>query len=153
MIKDLKSDSAMRPILSGLLLFILLYLIADFFVKNSSIGLFSDALTLSLLGNADEFLDPISEAYFLELLHAETFFLMMILLTLSTVYIRLYSKAKLSLLLLNITMATAITSLIALGLSFYLSISFINVYVISFFIWHTGAIVMSLLSYWRLYFD
>lgn len=143
----------MRPIMSGLLIFILLYLLADFFVKYASIGLFSETLTHTLLGNADEFLDPITQASFLEHLHTETFFLMMILLTLSAVFMRLWHTTPFALILLNITMLSALLSLLALALSYYSSIGFINLYVVSYFTWHLGAIFMSISSLYRLYFD
>ena len=153
LIKDLKKDKGMKPVLTGLVLFIILYILADFAVKHSSIGLFSDSLILTLLGNADEFLDPISKSSFLELIHAEIFFLMMILLTLSAVFIRLNSSKRFSLLILNLTMMGAIISLLSLGLSYFVSISFIHIYVVSFFIWHFGALYMSILSFWRLHND
>ena len=150
LIKDLKKDKGMQPILIGLLLFIVLYIFADFVVKYSSIGLFSDALTLTILGDADQFLDPINKSSFLELIHAEIFFLMMILLTLSAVFMRLHATKKYSILVLNVTMISAIFSLITLTLSYFVSINFINLYVVSYFTWHIGALYMSLLSFWGL---
>lgn len=150
LIKDLKKDRAMRPILSGLLLFMLLYIIADIVVKQQTIGLSSDAVALTLYGNAEEFLDPITESVFLESLHAEVFFLMMILLTLSAVFVRLRSQKRFSLLLLNITMSSALLALITLALSYFFSASFINFYVATFFLWHIGSLLMILLSLWSL---
>jgi hypothetical protein len=141
----------MRPILSGLLLFMLLYIVADIVVKQQTIGLSSDAVALTLYGNAEEFLDPITESVFLESLHAEVFFLMMILLTLSAVFVRLRSQKRFSLLLLNITMSSALLALITLALSYFFSAIFINFYVATFFLWHIGSLLMILLSLWSLY--
>jgi len=153
LIKDLKKDRSMKPILMGLLLFMLLYLLADFFVKSASIGLLSDAVTLTLIGNVDEYLDPIAEASFLEHLHTETFFLMLLLLTLSAVFIRLNSTRKFSLTLLNTTMLSALLSLISLAMAYYISLSFVTLYVITFFLWHIGALLMTLLSLWSFTFE
>jgi hypothetical protein len=150
LIKDLKKDVTMKPILTGLLAFILLYVSADVVVKEQTIGLFYDEITLTLFGSAEEFLDPMSKASFLEFLHAEIFFLMMILLTLSAIFIRLRSQNKFSLLLLNITMSSALLTLVTLGLSYFVSASFINIYVVTFFLWHIGSIFMILLSLWSL---
>jgi hypothetical protein len=141
LIKDLKKDVTMKPILTGLLAFILLYVSADVVVKEQTIGLFYDEITLTLFGSAEEFL---------EFLHAEIFFLMMILLTLSAIFIRLRSQNKFSLLLLNITMSSALLTLVTLGLSYFVSASFINIYVVTFFLWHIGSIFMILLSLWSL---
>ena len=89
LIKDLKQDSLMKPILSGLLIFTLLYLIADIIVKNATVGIFITDITYSLFGNEEEFLDPMLQSTFLEFWHIEIFFIMMILLSLSAVFIRL----------------------------------------------------------------
>ena len=141
----------MRPILSGLLIFISLYIFADFFVKNATIGLSSSAVNTKLFGNMDEFIDPMMQSVFLEHLHTETFFIMMILLTLSAVFMRLFAERAFALTLLNITMLSALLSLIAIGLSYYVTASFVHLYVISFFVWHIAALLMSLLSLWRLF--
>ena len=134
LIKDLKQDSIMKPILSALVLFTLLYLVSDFFVKQSSFGLFPDAIYTTLLGNEEEFIDSINKASFLEFWHAEVFFIMMIVFTLSTVYIRLSKASKFAILLVNLMMLSAITSLITLALAYFYSSLFIYIYSITFFI-------------------
>jgi len=141
----------MKPILSGLLIFMFLYIVADIFVKQQTIGLSSSEVSLTLFGNTEEFLDPISKAVFLETLHAEVFFLMMILLMLSAVFIRLRAKKRFSITLLNITMTSALLALLSLALAYFFSASFINLYVVTFFLWHCGALLMSALSLWSLY--
>jgi len=139
----------MRPILTGLLLFTLLYIISDFFVKYSSFGLLPHAIELTLFGSEEEFLDPITKASFLEFWHIEIFFLMMILLTLSAVFARLSSKSRI--LITNIVMISAFVSLVSLALAFFASKIFIWLYVISFFLWHIFASYMALFSLWKLY--
>jgi len=151
LIKDLKKDRMMKPILGGLLLFILLYIVADIFVKQQTIGLFSAEVALTLFGNTEEYLDPISKAVFLETLHGEVFFLMMILLTLSAVFVRLRAQKRFSLALLNITMSSALLALLSLAFAYFFSQSFINLYVLTFFLWHIGAFLMTILSLWSLY--
>jgi len=150
LIKDLKKDSSMRPILSGLLIFTSLYLMADIFVKYLSFGIFSSMIELTLFGNEEEFLDPITQASFLEFIHTEIFFIMMILLTLSAVFIRMATNKKINFIIMNITMISAIFSLISLALSYYISKSFVDIYVFSFFTWHILSIYMSIYSFWKL---
>lgn len=152
LIKDLKKDSSMRPILNGLLLFTLLYLIADTLVIQSSFGLSIEDVKKSLYGDMDEFLDPMSHSIFLELIHTQIFFMMMILLTLSAVYIRLSIKKKFSLFIVNTLMISALLTLITLALSYYISAEFIPLYLFSFFLWHGVAFYMSLFSLWSLNF-
>ena len=152
LIKDLKQDQMMKPILSGLLLFTFLYLLSDILVKHYSFGVSIHDVTLSLFGNEDEFLDPMSKASFLEHWHIEIFFIMMILLSLSAVFIRLCTS-KINMLILNVTLIASILSIISLALAYFVSQGFITIYVVSFFIWHLFAIYMSIASLWNLYND
>ncbi|MDF1879641.1 hypothetical protein JHD46_08330, partial [Sulfurimonas sp. SAG-AH-194-C20] len=71
LIKDLKQDKAMKPLLNGLLIFMLLYFIADFFVLNDTLGLLNEDIRMTLFGNADEFIDPMDKSVFLEYLHGQ----------------------------------------------------------------------------------
>ena len=143
----------MRPILSGLTLFTLLYLISDVFVKNSSFGILPDRVNLSLFGNEEEFIDPLSQASFLEFWHMEIFFIMMILLTLSAVYVRLSQNSPYRLLVLNVVMISAITSLVSLFLAYFVYSEFVYLYSLSFALWHLCAIYLSLYSLWILSYD
>ncbi|MCX6051013.1 MAG: hypothetical protein NTZ60_00715 [Campylobacterales bacterium] len=149
-IKDLNQDSMMKPILSGLLFFTLLYLLSDFIVKYSNFGIFPHAIHATLFGNEEQFIDPINKASFLEFWHVEIFFIMMILFTLSTVYIRLSKASKSAIVIVNLMMMSAITSLISLPLAYFLSSDFINIYVATFFIWHILALISTLYSLKRL---
>ena len=153
LIKDIKKDRAMRPILNGLLLFTLAYLTLDFIVTNTSLGLTTDTIKVTLLGSEEDFIDPMSESLFLEYIHMQIFFLMMILLTLSAVFARVSNKKTFSLLLINSTMSAALVMLLLLILSFYTTSSFIPLYLISFYLWHIGAIIMTLYSLWSLNFE
>ena len=148
LIKNIQKDSAMSLILKGFLLFILLYLIADVLVMNSSFGITVDTITTTLFGNEEEYIDPINEASFLEFWHTQIFFVMMILLTLNAIFIRVANRSRV--INTNILMISAITSLISLVLAFYVSNFFINVYMWSYFIWHTMAIYMIIYSFWKL---
>ena len=153
LIKDLKQDTMMKPILSGLLIFTLLYLISDIFVKSSSFGIFEEMIKATLLGNESEFLDPITTSAFLEFWHMEIFFIMMILLTLSAVFIRLSGAKGFNIIIVNAVMISALISLVALGFSFFVNAAFVQLYVFSFFTWHICAVYMSLYSLLKLYYD
>jgi len=150
LIKNLKQDNSMRPILNALLSFTLMYLVLDIFVTQESIGLFSEKIKITLFGNEEEFVDPMSSIYFLEYIHTQIFFLMMIFLTLSAVYARVSTKKTYSIIVINTLMVSGLLALISLFLSFFSNELFINVYVGSFFIWHITAIYMTLYSLWSL---
>lgn len=153
LVKDLREDPIMKPILGSLLSFILLYLIADFFVKHFSFGIFFETIKNTLYGNADEFLEPIDYAVFLEFWHTEIFFTMFIVFLLSTIFIRLFNTEKMFLWLLNSFMLSAIFSLLFLPLNYFYHVDFlIYGFLLSFWCWHLIAVLVSLLSLKRLYF-
>lgn len=149
LIKNIKQDKAMRLILTGFLSFILLYIISDILVKSFGFGISTDAIYTTLFGNEENFIDPITKASFLEFWHTEIFFMMMILLTLSAIYIRLSNRSKIF--MTNTLMISAITSLVAIALAYFASAIFVYLYVITFFIWHLSAVYMILYSFWKLY--
>lgn len=147
-IKNLQKDSAMSLILKGFLFFILLYVVSDIFVMKSSFGISADAVSSTLFGSEEAYIDPINEASFLEFWHTQIFFIMMILLTLSAVFIRVAKRSRN--ILTNILMISALISLISLPLAFYTSKFFIDIYVISYFLWHLVAIYIIFYSFWKL---
>ncbi len=140
----------MKPLLNGLLLFIFLYLIFDVFVKSHTMGLSIKTVSTTLFGNADEFLDPMNKSVFLEFIHMQIFFLMMILLTLSAVFVRLLHQKRNTILVLNIVMLFALLSPIALVAAYFYSTEFVGIYLFAFFTWHTLALYMTLASLWEL---
>ncbi|MGB6020221.1 MAG: hypothetical protein WBF77_11575, partial [Sulfurimonadaceae bacterium] len=89
LVKDVKNDTLMRPLLGGLLLFILLFVSADILLRSDHIGLTPSALAQTLFGNEEEYIEPVTEHFLLEMIHSDIFFIMMTLLTLSAVYARL----------------------------------------------------------------
>ncbi len=147
-IKNLQKDSAMSLILKGFLFFILLYILSDIFVMKSSFGISVEAVSSTLFGNEEAYIDPINESSFLEFWHTQIFFIMMILLTLSAVFIRVAKRSRT--ILTNALMITALASLISLPLAFYISKFFMDIYVITYFIWHIVAIYMIFYSFWKL---
>lgn len=148
LVNNLQKESAMSLVLKGFLIFILLYLSSDILVMKSSFGISVQTINTTLFGNEDAYIDAISEASFLEFWHTQIFFIMMVLLTLSAVFIRVAKRSRM--ILTNILMISAISSLISLPLAFYMSKLFINIYVVTFFIWHIMAIYMVFYSFWKL---
>jgi len=148
LVKNIQKDSAMSLILKGFLVFILLYLVSDILVMNSSFGLSVNTISATLFGNEEEYIDPINEASFLEFWHTQIFFVMMILLTLNAIFIRVANRSRV--INTNILMISAITSLISLVLAYYVSNFFVNVYMWSYFIWHAMAAYMIVYSFWKL---
>jgi len=148
LINNIQKDEAMSLILKGFLVFILLYLISDILVMNSNFGISIESVNITLFGDEDEYIDPLNEAAFLEFWHTQIFFIMMILLTLNTIFIRVAKRSRNT--LTNLLMISALASLIFLPLAFYISASFVALYIMTFFTWHIVAIYMIFYSFWKL---
>ena len=153
LLKDLKKDKSMRPILSGLLIFTFFYLLSDIVVKYFNFGIFPQEISLTLFGDEEQFLDPLTSSGFLEFWHVEIFFIMMILLTLSAVFVRLTKHNTFKVIVLNIVMLSALFSLIALLVAFFISPVFVFAYSFLFLSWHIVALYMIVYSLWKLYND
>ena len=134
LIKKLSQDKSMRPILTGLLLFTLLYILSDILVKYVNFGVFPDAINVTLFGDEEQYIDPLSTSAFLEFWHVEIFFIMMILLTLSAVFVRVSKDDTSKTILLSALMISALFSLISLVLAFFVAKIFVLVYSILFFV-------------------
>lgn len=151
LIKELKSDALMRPLLTGLLLFMLLFLVSDLLSKNLEIGLTLDAATATLFGNEEEFIDPLSTKALLEILHADLFFMMMLLLTLSAVYGRVGPGTRFSHTLLHSVNLFALASVLLLPLIVYTALPLLTLWLVAVWGWHLLAFGISLQSLYRLY--
>jgi len=150
LIKNVKQDRLMKPLLNGLLIFIALYLIFDIYVKSYTMGITTNTIENTLFGNSDEFLDPINKSVFLEFIHMQIFFLMMLVFTLSAVFIRLLYQKENTILTMNILMFFALLTPISLLMTYFYSSEFITIYLVSFFSWHISAFYMMLRSIWEL---
>jgi len=141
----------MRPLLGGLLLFMLLFLSADVLLKSDHIGLTPSTLSQTLFGNEEEYIEPATEQFLLELIHSDIFFMMMTLLTLSTVYARLCQNRTIRIININATMITALLSILFLPLAYYVSKGFVLPYILSFYSWHILALFMAAASLYYLF--
>jgi len=151
LIKDLHKERSMVVMLTSLLLSILLYLCVDILVKSTSFGISLATLNTTLFGNAQEFAEPITRASFLEYIHSEIFFMMMLLLTLSAIVIRICKASAFALLSLNINLISALLSLLCLTLAYFYSASFLILYLSGFFLWHMISMYLCVYALWSLH--
>ncbi len=151
LVKDIKGDSLMRPLLGGLLLFMLLFLSADVLLKNEHIGLTPTHLSQTLFGDEEAYIEPATEQFMLELIHSDIFFMMMTLLTLSAVYARLCQNKTIRIVNINATMISALLTVLFLPLAYYLSAWFVLPYIIAFYSWHILALFMAIASLYYLF--
>lgn len=148
---DHQKDRVMNTLLTGLMIFILLFLGFDLLFKSEQIGLSYETMYTTLFGDEEAFIDPLPFTSLLETIHADTFFAMMSLLTLGAVYGRVARSKRARVLLINITMLCALFSITTPLVAYYYSPQFIWFWLISLAIWHLGAMSMSIISLWRLH--
>jgi hypothetical protein len=146
LVKELRSDVLMRPLLSGMLLFASVFLIADIFLKRDHIGLDRATLSNTLYGNEEEFIEPVTEHFILELLHSDIFFMMMTLLTLAAVYARVCPLKRVAVVVINIVMVVGIADIVLLALAYYRGSGYLLPWLAAFWTWHGGALFMALAS-------
>ncbi len=140
----------MRILLIGLQVFILLFLTFDILYKFEKIGFSYDAVFTYLFGNEEAFIDGVPLSTLVELLHADTFFAMMILLSLGSIYARLTGSTIRALVAVNVVMVTALLALLSLFAALYIADLFIWIWLAAFWFWHLSAAVMSVEVLWRL---
>ena len=136
----------MRPLLSALSLFAAAFLTGDIFLKRDHIGLDRQTLSNTLYGNEEEFVEPVTRHFVLELLHSDIFFMMMTLLTLSAVYARLSTSKRLAAILINIAMLSAIADIVLFALAYFRGDSYIFPWLAVFWTWHAAALYMAAAS-------
>lgn len=150
-IKDLKKDRVMRPVISSVLIFGILFIASDIFVKYNGFGITPEVVKLTLLGDEEQFLDPMGKNVFLEFWHIEIFSTMMVCFIVSTIYIRLSKGSQRAILIVNMLLIGAIISLAVLPVLYFYSDALTNLYLLTFYLWHILAFLASLLSLKALY--
>ena len=146
-----KSSSIKNPLLKKLILFLvlslLLFLGLDVLLHHHQIGLTFTTARDTILGNEDEFLDPILFDTLLERVHADVLSAMISLMLLSTLLIRLKSRSQQR--LVHLAFITAIFTQVSLLLAPSINI-FIAVWILLFIVWHLFALMMGLIIMWKL---
>lgn len=150
LLKDLRKDPLMRPLMGGMLLFLALFLMFDLRNAQTMPGWSPDGIATMLYGDEEAFIDPLEAAVFWEMLHTQTFVTMMALLTLSALFGRLCRAERRAVILVNVVMISALSSLLALIAAFYLGSGWILPYLIAFGLWHLTAAMMILISGYHL---
>ena len=149
---DHQANRLMNTLLSGLLLFTLLFLTADLIAKALHFGLTPEAVKTALFGDEEAFIDPLPFASLLESVHADIFFTMMTLLTLGAIYGRVGRSKRWRLILINVMMLSALVALAAPLLAYYVAAFWADVWYAAFILWHLTALLVTLIALWRLRF-
>ncbi len=145
--KEFDKNPLLKKLIIFLVLSLLLYLGLDVLLHHHQIGLTLTTATDTILGNEDEFLDPILFDTILECVHSDILSAMITLMLLSTILIRLNTQSKQR--LVHLSFITAIFSQVALLLASSLSL-FIGLWILLFLFWHLLAFIMGFSIIWKL---
>ena len=149
--KSLKENPFLKNLLVGLIIFIILFLFLDIALYSEQIGLRFEDVKNRILGNEEEFIEPILFDSLLIMIHSNLFFSMLILLILSAIWIRVSKLNTFSKWILHLLFLMAIFSNVFLLLG-YFYISFrVEIWVVLFWSWHFMAIFMAIYTMYGIY--
>ena len=148
--KELWHNQLLKWLVVFFVAILILFLLSDMLLHHYQIGLeFSRAIE-TIMGNEEEFTDPILFDALLERVHIDIFTSTITLMLLVLIYVRVVPQNKIKSLPIHLLFLTAILSHIALMGGFYAGEFFIYSWVVLFIIWHIIAIALSFYTIFRL---
>ena len=150
--KDLSHSRLLAYLIGAVMFVIILYLGMDVVLHSYVIGLDLSTIQTTLAGNAETFEEPILIDSLLLQVHIDLFMTLFALLILSSVYIRLYEKTSFMKVVLHTLFLSGLFTPLFLLLAYFWSDLFAYAWLGSFFIWHSLAVVLALMTFKRLNF-
>ena len=150
--KDLSNSRLLAYLIGAVMFAIILYLVMDVVLHSYVIGLDIPSIQTTLAGNAETFEEPILIDSLLLQVHIDLFMTLFALLILSSVYIRLHDKTALMKIVLHMLFILGLITPLFLLLTYFWSDLFAYAWLGSFFIWHSLALVLALMTFKRLNF-
>jgi len=147
--KELNKNPLLKHLVILLVLTILLYLGIDILLHHQQIGLTLSTATNTILGNEEEFLDPILFDTLLERTHSNILSSLITLMLLASIHIRLTRCTQKRQPIVHLAFTTAILSHIVL-LATQTYPSLITIWIGLFLLWHFFALLLSLIIIWKL---
>lgn len=147
--KELQSNTPLKHLVGILLGVLILFLLTDILLHHYQIGLTLAQAESSILGNEEEFIEPMLFDMLLERIHIDVLTSLITLMLLALIYIRVSSQPKAW--LLHTSFMGAILTQLALLSSFWWGKLFIALWIGLFILWHIIAIWLGVVSLWRLY--
>lgn len=147
--KELNKNPLLKYLILFLVLTLLIYLGLDILLHQQQIGLTLTTAHNTILGNEEEFLDPILFDTLLERTHFNIFSSMLTLMLLALILIRLNPKPKQQQIIIHVAFITSILSHVTLLLT-YVHAFFIMLWIGLFLVWHLLGLIMSISIIWKL---
>jgi len=143
--KDSAHSALLSYLMAGVVSAILLYLGFDTLLHFYVIGLDLHSVSVTLFGDAENFIEPVLIDSLLLQVHIDLFMTLFALLILSAIYIRLFSTGTMTKWLVHFLFIMGILAPVALLLAYYVSALFTVVWLISFAFWHILASIVAVM--------
>jgi len=150
---DLKKEHPLAIMITALVILLALFTLSDLWVKGSLFGYSVSAIHLTLIGDAENFVDPFSFSTLLEMIHSDLFFSSLLFLVIAALSLRLTQDSNLSKILLLLLLVLLITAMITPFIA--LNGSYLSTYLwfYSFIVSHALFLVIMIDILWHLWFD
>lgn len=150
--KDLAHSTLLSYLMGSVVFVILLYLGLDTVLHAYVIGLDMHSVSVTLFGDAENFVEPLLIDSLLLQVHIDLFMTLFALLILSSIYIRLYSSKVMTKWIVHLLFILGMLSPVTLMLAYFVSTLFAAMWLISFILWHLLASVVAIMILKKLLF-
>lgn len=146
---ELKHNKLLSFVLQLLMLVFILFLLFDLLLYHYQIGLTVAHATETILGNEEAFIEPILFDMLLERVHSSIFTALLLLVLLSSIYIRVHKSPRY--LLIHSAFILAILTPIFLLLSYVYGMVFIMLWIGCLVAWHLFGLYFASIIFWKLF--
>ena len=150
--KDLAHSTLLSYLMGSVVFVILLYLGLDTVLHAYVIGLDMHSVSVTLFGDAENFVEPVLVDSLLLQVHIDLFMTLFAILMLSSIYIRLYSSKVMTKWIVHFLFILGMLAPVTLILAYFVSALFTAVWLISFVLWHVLASVVAMMILKKLLF-
>jgi hypothetical protein len=142
--KDLEHSKLLNTLMMGVSIALFFYLIFDVILHGFLIGSNISAISNTLYGNLEEFIEPILLDTLLLQVHIDLFMSLFTLMILSTIYIRFFSEEKATKWLIHLLFILGLAAPLMLLGAYMNSLLFVYLWIFTFMAGHLLAIFFAL---------
>jgi hypothetical protein len=150
--KDLAHSTLLTYLMGSVVFAILLYLGLDTVLHAYVIGLDMHNVSVTLFGDAENFVEPVLIDSLLLQVHIDLFMTLFALLILSSIYIRLYSDKGMTKWVVHLLFIMGMLAPVALLLAYFVTTLFAAIWLSTFILWHVLAASVAVMILKKLLF-
>ena len=150
--KDLAHSTLLTTLMSAVVFVILLYIGFDAVLHAYVIGLDMPSVSVTLFGDAENFVEPILIDSLLLQVHIDLFMTLFAILILSSIYIRLYSSKTMTKWIVHLLFILGMLAPVTLMMAYYAGTLFVVMWLMSFVLWHVLAFIVGIMILKKLLF-